>query len=371
METWVEISRSSLKHNFDVLRRLCPKGTELAPVVKANAYGHGSRICAEVFANAGATMLCVNEIQEVQDIDDLNARILVVGPLFPHQADAITRLQCDVTVSNELMLEALNQAAVNQGTKVAVHIKVDTGTNRQGFSMASVPTILDKARTMNGIQLVALCTHLSDVEDETTHTFANVQLDRFTEICAQNNDLKRHCASSAVHLLFPDARLDMVRSGISCYGMWPSKETKIASDIVHNSNVSLSPALSWKTRIAQVRLAPRGDYVGYGRTHRCPQDTRIAVLPVGYYDGYDRRLSSNAQVLVRGQRAPVLGRICMNMCMIDITAIPEANVGDEVVLLGVQGEAVIAPQEMAEWMNTIHYEVTTRIQERIPRLLVD
>jgi len=371
LETWVEVSRSSLKQNFETLNSLCEPKTTLAPVVKANAYGHGLRLCAETFVSAGASTLCVNELQEVSIIQDLQARVLVVGPIFDHQADHVASLGCDVTVNNEKVLHALNQAAIRANTRVSVHMKVDTGTNRQGFTPAVVPALIQRINAMDGIQLVGISTHLADVEDETTHTFAQVQLQRFADVCADISEIERHCASSAVHLLFAEARLDLVRAGIACYGLWPSKETKIATDIVHQSTLSLSPALCWKTRIAQLRMANVGDYVGYGRTHRCPQDTRIAVLPVGYYDGYDRRLSSKAHVLVSGQRAPVLGRVCMNMIMVDVSNLSDVAVGDEVVLLGQQGDECVSAQQLADWMDSIHYEVTTRIHERIPRISVD
>ena len=180
-------------------------------------------------------------------------------------------------------------------------------------------------------------------------------------------DVLRHCASSAAHLLFPAARLDLVRPGIACYGMWPSEETRIASAIVNGDALQLRPAMRWCTRVVQVKRALRGEYVGYGRTLRLARDSVIAVLPVGYYDGYDRRLSGGAWALVRGRRVPVAGRICMNMCMLDVTGVPGVAAGEVVTLLGSDGDERVSAEELARMAGTINYEITTRVHERLPR----
>jgi len=177
-----------------------------------------------------------------------------------------------------------------------------------------------------------------------------------------------HCANSAATILWPDTHFGLVRAGIAAYGMWPSTATFITALTTHRAKVDLRPALTWKTRIAQLKRAAPGETVGYGRTYQVTHDTRLAVLPVGYYDGYDRGLSNYAWTLVRGHRAPVRGRICMNMTMIDVTDVPDVREGDEVVLLGTQGAERVKAEQVAEWTGTINYEVTTRIGGHIPRI---
>jgi len=179
----------------------------------------------------------------------------------------------------------------------------------------------------------------------------------------------RHFSNTAAALLWPESWYELIRLGIGAYGMWPSSETLVTAALEGRRDaVSLRPALTWKTRIAQVRTAAAGAYVGYGRTYRCTHESRLAVLPVGYYDGYDRRLSNVAYVLIGGRRAPVRGRVCMNMTIVDVTHVPEAALGDEVVLLGAQGEERLSAEQVAGWIGTINYEVTTRINEALPRL---
>jgi alanine racemase len=177
-------------------------------------------------------------------------------------------------------------------------------------------------------------------------------------------------ANSAATILWPETHLAMARVGIAIYGMWPSKETQVSAALAHRDGIVLRPAMTWKTRIAQVKDVEAGDWIGYGRSYRTTHPTRLAVLPVGYYDGYDRKLSNLAYVLVGGRRAPVRGRICMNMTLVDVTDVPGARAGDEVVLLGAQGADAVTAEQFAAWADTINYEVTTRIAESIPRKII-
>jgi alanine racemase len=181
----------------------------------------------------------------------------------------------------------------------------------------------------------------------------------------------RNFSNSAAVILWPETHFELVRIGISTYGMWPSKETLVSAERLGRDKPSLVPALTWKTRVAQVKRIPAGEWVGYGRTWRATRETRLAVLPVGYYDGYDRKLSNLAHVLVHGAEAPVRGRVCMNMIMVDVTDIPGVETGTDVVLLGRDRDEVVTAEQLASWCGTINYEVTTRILERIPRTIVD
>ena len=221
-----------------------------------------------------------------------------------------------------------------------------------------------------------LGTHFANIEDTTDHGYAEGQYATFTEVVErlQSAGIEvpiRHAACSAAAILFTRTHLDMARIGISLYGIWPSKETYVSCLNRGRTALDLRPVMSWKTRVAQVKSVPEGSYVGYGCTYRATRDSRIAVLPVGYHEGFDRALSGVAHVLVRGRRAPICGRICMNMCMVDVSDIPGAALEDEVVLLGAQGEERITAEQLAGWCGTIAYEIVSRVHPALPRVVVD
>ncbi|MFT5430768.1 MAG: alanine racemase [Myxococcota bacterium] len=368
----VEISLPALNHNIETIRRVTGPGTLIAPVVKANAYGHGLTLCARAFADGGADWLCVNEVAEARAISalGLDLPIYLLGPSQVKEAPAIATLGIHVVSGRREHTVALAVAGRALGRSVPIHIKVETGTHRQGYAPDAAHQICRELLSgrHSGAYLAGVTTHLADVEDETEHTFARVQLDRFEAVVAPlPYHVLKHCASSAAQLLFPAARYDMVRPGIAAYGLWPSRETRIAAEIVHG-DVLLRPALTWKTQLVAIHDAPRGEYVGYGRTHRLSRDSRIGLLPVGYYDGYDRQLSNRAHVGVNGQRAPVVGRVCMNMTMIDLSDVGECSIGDPAILLG---GGIIDAEELAGHAQTINYEIVSRIHERIQRVPID
>ena len=217
-------------------------------------------------------------------------------------------------------------------------------------------------------------THFADIEDTTDHVFAMEQIERFEHALDNLRSLGikpsiPHSACSAATILFPRTHFGMVRVGISLYGLWPSRETRVSAQTLGRGPIALDPVMCWKTRISQVKELDDGEFVGYGRTYRATRNSRIAVLPVGYSDGYDRRLSNAAHVLIGGCRAPIRGRICMNLTMVDVSDIPGASAGDEVVLLGRQGDEVITVDDLADWAGTINYEIVTRLAQTIPRIL--
>ena len=372
--TWVEISAGALRSNIAALSALGSSNTEykLAPVIKANAYGHGLVPVARICVEEGCSVLCINEVSEGQRLRraGVNTRLYVVGPTFVSEASAIVEAALEVVVFSADQVTALAQAARAQNSVAQVHVKIETGTHRQGVSPDIAKQLIQNILDEPNVRLAGVTTHLADVEDETEHTFARTQLERFHNAVRTVPDtVWRHCASSAAHILFPEARWDMVRAGIATYGLWPSRETRISADIVHDGTLRLTPVLSWRTRVAQLTTVSRGNYIGYGRAHRVSSDRRIALLPVGYFDGYDRTCSGQASVLVKGHRAPVVGRICMNMTMVDVTDIPDIHVGDIVTLIGVDGAASLPAEELAHWAGTINYEVVSRIHPRIPRIV--
>lgn len=374
---WVEISRRALAQNVLRFKTHIGPGVKLAAVVKANAYGHGLVAVSRIVLESGADWLAVNSIEEAEQVRaaGIAAPVLCLGYVSLSQLEKAVRLDVRLTVYNPATVERLGEIAGRLGRKARLHIKVETGTNRQGVPREELP---DFARMIAGyphLVLEGLSTHYANIEDVTEHRFAELQLRNFSEACSilesQGFSVPvRHTACTAAAILFPQTLFNMARVGIGLYGLWPSKETRISALQAGVALNELEPVLTWKTRIAQIKMVKSGETIGYGCTDLATQDTRLAVLPVGYYDGYDRKLSSIGYVLIRGRRAPVRGRVCMNMIMVDVTNIPEAHVEDEVVLLGRQGDDSVSAEVLAGKIGTINYEVVSRINPTLPRIVV-
>jgi len=256
-----------------------------------------------------------------------------------------------------------------------VHVKVDTGTARQGVMPEDLEAFLRLVKDARGVTLEGVSTHYANIEDTLSHDYADTQIRRFNAALAVVDRLIGrppliHTASTAAALLFASTHFTMLRSGIGLYGLWPSRETMVSAREKGGAVPEFRPVLSWKTRIVQVKSLPEGSYVGYGCSYRTMRPTILGVLPIGYSDGYDRALGNRAHVLVRGRRAPVIGRICMNLCMVDLTDVPGVRLEDEVVLIGRSGEEQISAETMAEWSGTINYEIVSRISPLLPRKVV-
>lgn len=375
---WVELDASALRGNVaEFKRRLGPK-TAFGAVVKSNAYGHGMLAAARIVAGAGADWLCVNNAAEgvaLRD-DGHTLPILVMGYVPLDELDEVVERDLQPVVYNPETVARLSELAVARTADVRVHLKVETGTHRQGVLERDVPDFVRAVDAAAGVTLAGVTTHFANIEDTTSHDFAEEQMAAFARIGEAIHGihavpLVRHAACSAAALLFNRTHLDLARVGISLYGLWPSKETYVSCLERGKPSLDLKPAMTWKTRVAQVKDVPEGGYVGYGCTWRATRPSRIAVLPVGYFEGYDRGLSGIAHVLVRGKRAPVRGRVCMNMCMIDVTDVPGVALEDEVVLLGRQGDERLSAEQLALWCGTISYEIVSRIQAGIPRVVVE
>ena len=374
--TWIEISKNHLENNIQQLREIIGKKTILCPCVKANAYGHGLIETSKIFLDAGADWLSVNSVYEAQALRDagVNAPIYILGYVPLDSIKLAIELDCRLVVYNHETLKALSSASVKTGNTAKIHLKVETGTNRQGILYKDLKEFAQIAKTFKNIEIEGLSTHFANIEDTTDHSYAELQLKRFTNAASSLREAGidiplLHCANSAATILFKKTRFNMVRPGISCYGMWPSSETYDAYIHEIKNGFKLTPALTWKAKIAQVKSIPAGDPVGYGCTYKTEKDTKIAIIPVGYYDGYDRSVT-NGHVLINDQIAPIRGRVCMNIIMADITDIPEVKTESEVVLMGNSKSTSVTAEDFAAWAGTINYEVTTRINERIPRIIV-
>jgi alanine racemase len=375
--TWVEISKSALRSNITRLRSLLKPSTILCACVKANAYGHGLCEAGRIFINAGADWLSVHSLPEARRlrVAGLTCPIYILGPVAPDDYSEALQLDCRVVVYNATDLAAIAHAARDTGRPARLHVKIETGTNRQGIRSELLESLCAAIADSPNLMLEGLATHFANIEDTTDHSFAHAQLRRFNEAVEllASRGIRApilHCANSAATILMPATHFNMVRTGIAAYGMWPSNETYVSFIRERTNGFVLTPALTWKARIAQIKDVPAGEYIGYGCTFKTGHATRLAVIPVGYYDGYDRGIAGG-HVLINGQRAPIRGRICMNLFMAEITDISSASVGDEAVLVGRDGDECITAEHIACWASTINYEVTTRINDRLPRRIAD
>jgi alanine racemase len=392
--SWCEVSTSALSHNVATLRaRLgAAPHRRLGVVVKADAYGHGVDVVAPALVDAGVDWLIVNSAREARHLRGVvgvpdDHAVYVCGPLLPFEAPTIVDARARVVVVDVDVARALSAASVAAGRVTPVHVKIETGTHRQGLSIVDAVAFARVVRALPGLVVEGVTTHFADIEDTTDHRFADRQLqtvvDARAALRADGADVPMlHCANSAATLLDERTHGDLVRVGIAAYGLWPSKETQAAwLERRLNANTTLPPGpvgepgvptlrpvLQWRARLTQVKDVPAGGYVGYGRTFRATHATRIAIVPVGYHEGYDRRLSNVAHVLVDGVRCPVRGRVCMNMMMVDVTDVPGARPGSVATLLGAEGDERVSAEQLAAWMGTIHYEVTSRIHPVVPRL---
>jgi len=371
--SWVEISRRALAHNLGEFRKLVGKSVVLAPAVKANAYGHGLVECSRILAEHGADYLCANALYEAQALRKAGIKtpLLLIGYTPLSDLEELAYLKAETIVYNLETLHAL--AKLNK--PVGIHLKIETGNYRQGIRMEDLSKFIEFIRKHPTLEMKGVSTHFANLEDRINRHYAEFQLKNFMSAIHQLEAAGlaphfRHCTATAGILVFPEAHFNFVRLGIGAYGLWPSKKTEVAADKA-GVKMELEPALTWKTIVAQVKKVKMGSLIGYGGTYGMPRDGRIAVLPIGYYDGYVRLLSNKGTVLIRGKRAPVIGRVCMNMIMVDVTDIPNVRLEDEVVLIGQQGHEHITAEEMGELSQTINYEVTTRINERILRILKD
>ncbi len=375
--TWIELSKQALVHNICLFRKHIGEETLLLVPVKANAYGHGIAEMVPQLAEAGVDWFGVHSLQEAIQVQDTGVEkpILILGYVPRGELGQVVERGFRLVVSTWETVDALARVAAAQKKMVPVHIKVETGTHRQGVCGQELQILARYVIDSPHLSLEGCETHFANIEDTTDHSYAMKQLEHFQDemqvLASSGIQPKlKHTASSAATMLFASTHFDMVRVGIAAYGLWPSRETYVSLLERGKASFPLQPVLSWKTIIAQIKHVPAGAYIGYGCSYRTTRDIRLAILPVGYYDGYSRGLSNTGYVLIRGHRAPIRGRICMNLTMVDVTDIPVVHQEDEVVLIGQQGEERISVDQLAATTGTIHYEFVARLPQHIPRTLV-
>jgi len=379
--TWAEVDLSAYAHNIKELRRITRSDARLMAVVKADGYGHGAAAVAREALQNGAQFLGVARVNEAVQLrkTGLNAPILIFGYSPPDCAETLIDYDLIQTVYTPAAAAALSEKSRRLGKSINVHLKVDSGMGRLGLVL-NAPTTTSAAIAVTasnpireaqaiarlaGLEIQGIFTHFATA-DSADKSYATGQLERFMDFIEQLRRIGiepplKHAANSAALIDMPDSHLDLVRPGIATYGLYPSDE-------VNKNNVDLKPVMTLKSRIIHLKKVPAGFNVSYGITYRTPKPTTIATVPVGYADGFNRRLSSSGYMLVHGQRVPVVGRVCMDLTMIHVGALSDVGIEDEVVVFGKQQGEAITADEIAGGLNSINYEVVTAITARVPRV---
>ena len=367
--TWVEIDLSAIANNIRQIQALVGPRVHILASLKADAYGHGALKVARTVLHNGASMLGVATVSEATPLREagISAPILVFGYVPLWQMREAVRLGLSITLYSIESAQALSRAALALRKTVKVHVKVDTGMGRLGIRAEQVEDVIELVHEITGLpglDLEGIFTHFA-MADSANLSHARLQLNRFQHVlqvlgARGIRPALVHAANSAAILSLPEAHFDMVRPGIALYGMDPSAEVRLPE--------GFRPALSFKTQVAQVKVIPEGECISYGCTYTTERPTTIAVLPVGYADGFRRAPTNWGSVLIHGQEAPLLGRVCMDQSIVDVSHIPQTRVGDEVVLIGRQGDAALTAERVAQRLGTINYEVVSEILARVPRV---
>ncbi len=374
---WAEISCPALKKNFQSVRSHIPPSTRIMAVVKGNAYGHGAAGVAGFLEKEGADLFGVARLGEAEVLRNgkVSRPVLIFGITDPGLAPALAAGGFIQTVNSPSYAKELNKAAKAAGCRVKVHLKVDTGMGRLGVlpsrsgAASPVSEMIELLTSLDCLQLEGMYTHFACCDEQILDS-ARAQLDAYNSCIAEpavaaiRKRISIHAANSAATMVLPAAHFDIVRPGIILYGLRPSAE-------MDSSGFDLEPVMSIKTRVSNIKRVPKGFPLGYGHTYITDKETVIATVPVGYADGYPRLLSSAGQMLVKGIHAGIAGRVCMDQLMLDVGHIPGVEVGDEVVVLGRQGENEITADDLAQLTNTINYEVVARLLPRIPRIYIN
>lgn len=374
LRTWIEIDKKALKDNFQAFKKLINKKTKLACVVKSNAYGHGLIPFSKEVQGLGADFLCVDDIDEALTLREggISIPILILGYIpLPRLKEAVGK-NISITISN---FETLEQA---KDLNLKIHIKVDTGLGRQGFLERERDVLIGKllenevkaeglyshfATKYRNLEIEGLYSHFANSENpKSDYSEKQVKVFQRWIEAFEKEEIKsiKHISASAATMIWPKFHFDMVRIGISMCGLWPSKESREPAE----RKIKLSPVLSWKSKIIGLKELKKGQKVGYDLAEELKRDSKLAIIPVGYWYGYDRGLSGIGRVFIKGKPAKVIGRVAMCMIVVDITDIYGAKIKDEVILLGKEETA----EDIAKKIGTINYEIVTRINQIIPRI---
>lgn len=367
---WAEIDLDNLVHNIREVRRITRDDTIIMAVVKADAYGHGAPIACKTFIENGAERLAVATLTEAVQLrrSGFDVPILILGYTPIYQFGEIVKFDVDPTIYTYEHAEELSKTASAQGQVVKIHVMLDTGLGRLGFlpSEDSIRDIVEISQ-LPSVEIEGIFTHFA-VADEKDKKYTRNQFEKFMQMVDELEDRGvnipiKHVSNSAAIIDLPEYNLDMIRPGIILYGLYPSSEVDI-------NRVVLKPALTLKAEISNLKTVPRGTGISYGLSFTTDRRSQIGTIPVGYAYGYRRALSNRAEVGIRGRRAPVVGRVCMDQCMVDLTDIDGVKIGDEVVLFGDGINNTPRIGEVAEWIGTIIDEILCSISRRVPRVYI-
>lgn len=370
--SYIELSKKNLIHNIKQFRNLAKKGTKFSVAIKGNAYGHGQNLVAKIL-EPYVDYFQVDDIEELELLRRTSKKkTFLFGYAQKTDLARVTKLNYILTIFSLEQLKELNKIAEKSKIKQEIHIPVDAFLGREGFLLKDLPKIFIEIKKCKNIKLTGIYAHFANIEDTNNFTHAKKQITIFKQ--AVNlakkfgfKNLQTHISATSGLLVYEKNKglNSIIRLGIGVYGLWPSEHIKF----LYKNKMELRPVMAWKTKIAQLKILPAGSTIGYGLSYMTYEETKIAVIPQGYADGLGREFSNKGEVLIAGTRCKILGRVAMNMCVADVTYLPDVKIEDEVVILGRQGEEEITAEEMAKKIDTINYEITTRISALLPRII--
>ena len=371
--SYIEISKENLIHNIKQFRGLLKNGTKIASVIKANAYGHGDIEIAKI-SSQYIDYFQVDDIEEFERVKKVTKKpILIFGYLNNEGIKKAVKSRAIITAFDLIHLLKINHIAGLLKTKIKVHVAIDSYLGREGIMPSQVENFIVEIKKLKNIELDGVYSHFANIEDTMNFTHAERQINMYhkcVETFRSNGypNIKTHISATSGILVYEKGNSlhNIVRLGIGLYGMWPSEHLQF----LNKKKIILKPVLKWVTRVAQIKILPANHPIGYGLTYITKKATKIAVIPQGYADGLPRSLSNNGEVLIKGKRVKILGRVAMNMMVVDISYIKDVLPEEEVVILGRQGKNEITAEQIAKESGTINYETTTRISALLPRVVV-
>lgn len=372
--SYIELSQKNLIHNIKQFRNLVKGGTKISVAIKGNAYGHGQNEVANIL-EPYADYFQVNSLEELALLRKVTTKkTFLLGYVQKNDLTTAVKLGCIPVIFSIEQLKHISAIADMCHKIQEVQIAVDAFLGREGFLPDELPEIFSEIKKSRYLKLSGIYAHFANIEDTSSFVHAQKQINEYKKALKVAKKfgfkkLQTHISATSGILVYEKngGINSLVRLGIGVYGLWPSKHLEL---LYENTKIKLQPVLSWKTKVAQVKILPKGHSIGYGLTYITKRETKIAVIPQGYADGLDRGLSNKGEVLIHGTRCKILGRVSMNMFVVNVSHLPDVRLEDEVVILGQQGKEEITAEELAKKINTINYEITTRISSLLPRVIV-
>jgi len=371
--SYIELSKENLIYNIKQLKNLVKKGTKISVAIKGNAYGHGQNEVAKIL-EPFVDYFQVNNITELQLLRKISKKkTLLLGYIQKKDLPLVIKLNCILSIFSIEQLSTISAIAENVDKIQEIHLPIDACLGREGFLIKKLPEILNEIKKSKYIKLTGVYAHFANIEDTTNFTHAKKQINKYKEAIKLIKKygfqkLETHISATSGLLVYEKNKgfHSLIRLGIGVYGMWPSEHIKF----LYKNKMELKPVLSWKTKVVQIKTLPAKSTIGYGLTYLTSISTKIALIPQGYADGLDRGLSNKGEVLIRGTKCKILGRVAMNMFVVNVNHLSNVKIEDEVVLIGKQGKKEITAEGIAKKIDTINYEITTRLSPFLPRIII-